>query len=112
MFFRHEINPFPVSDKVTFRNVDKTLTLTVRTDASTIVLGLKRANERLSALTDESPDEEKAAAARMFAGVLFGDAQADSLCRFYEDPLAVVTACGMYFRERLSKKITKAQKRK
>lgn len=112
MFFRHEINPFPVSDKVTFRNVYKTLSLTVRTDASTIVLGLKRANERLSALTDESPDEEKAAAARMFAAVLFGDKQADSLCRFYEDPLAVVTACGMYFRERLSKKITKAQKRK
>ena len=112
MFFRHEINPFPVSDKVTFRNVDKTLSLTVRTDASTIVLGLKRANERLSALTDESPDEEKAAAARMFAAVLFGNEQGDSLCRFYEDPLAVVTACGMYFRERLSKKITKAQKRK
>lgn len=112
MFFRHEINPFPVSDKVTFRNVDKTLSLTVRADASTVVLGLKRANERLSALTDESPDEEKAAAARMFAAVLFGDEQADSLCRFYEDPLAVVTACGMYFRERLSKKITKAQKRK
>ena len=111
MFFRHEINPFPVSDKVTFRNVDKTLKLTVRADASTIVLGLKRVNERLSALTDESPDEEKAAAARMCAGVLFGDAQADSLCRFYEDPLAVVTACGMYFRERLSKKITKAQKK-
>lgn len=112
MFFRHEINPFPVSDKVTFRNVDKTLKLTVRADASTIVLGLKRANERLSALTDESPDEEKAAAARMFAAVLFGNEQGDSLYRFYEDPLAVVTACGMYFRERLSKKITKAQKRK
>ena len=111
MFFRHEINPFPVSDKVTFRNVDKTLKLTVRTDASTIVLGLKRANERLSALTDESTDEEKAAAARMFAAVLFGNEQGDSLCRFYEDPLAVVAACGMYFQERLSKKITKAQKR-
>ena len=37
--------------------------------------------------------------------------QGDALCRFYEDPLAVVTACGLYFRERLSKKITKAQKR-
>lgn len=112
MFFkRNEINPYPVSDKVTFRNVDKTLTLTVRTNASSVVLGLKRVSERLALLTDETPDLEKAEAARMFAEVLFGSEQGDSLCRFYADPLAVVTACGTYFRERLAKKITKAQKR-
>ena len=111
MFFKREINPFPVSDKVTFRNVDQTLTLIVRTDASTLVLGLKRVNDRLSTLTDATPEKEKVEAARMFATVLFGQTQGDALCRFYADPLAVVTACGMYFKERLSKKITKAQKR-
>ena len=111
MFFRHEINPYSVSDKVTFRNVDKTMTLTVRGDASSIVLGLKRANDKLSSLTDDTPDQEKAEAARLFAATIFGQEQGDALCRFYEDPLAVVTACGLYFRERLSKKITKAQKR-
>lgn len=111
MFFRREINPYPVSDKVTFRNVDKTLKLTVRADASSLVIGLKKANDKLSSLTDDTPEKERAEAARLFASTIFGQEQGDALCRFYEDPLAVVTACGLYFRERLSKKITKAQKR-
>ena len=111
MFFRHEINPYSVSDKATFRNVDKTLTLTVRGDASSIVLGLKNANDKLSSLTDDTPDQEKAEAARLFASTIFGQEQGDSLCRFYADPLAVINACGLYFKERLGKKITKAQKR-
>lgn len=111
MIFRHEINPFPVSDKVVFRNVDKTLTLTVRADASSLVMGLKRANERLSGMTDETPDKEKAEVARLFASAIFGQEQGDSLCRFYADPLAVVNACGLYFKERLAKKISNAQRR-
>ena len=109
--FGREINPYSVTDKVTFRNVDKTLTLTVRADASSLVLGLKRANDKLSGMTDEMPDQEKAEAARLFASTIFGDEQGDSLCRFYVDPLAVINACGLYFRERLGKKITKAQKK-
>ena len=48
MFFRKEINPYPVSDKVTFRNVDKTLKLTVRADASSLVIGLKKANVEIN----------------------------------------------------------------
>ena len=111
MFFRREINPYPVSDKVTFRNVDKTLKLTVRADASSLVIGLKKANDKLSGMTDDTPEKERAEAARLLAATIFGQEQGDALCRFYEDPLAVVTACGLYFRERLSKKITKAQKR-
>jgi hypothetical protein len=111
MFFRHEINPYSVSDKVTFRNVDKTLTLTVRGDASSLVIGLKKANDKLSSLTDDTPEKERAEAARLFASTIFGQEQGDSLCRFYADQLAVINACGMYFKERLGKKITKAQKR-
>lgn len=109
--FKKEINPFPVSDRVTFRNIDKTLDLTVRSDASTLVLGLKRVNERLNGMTDDSPEADRMAAARFFADTLFGKDQGGQLCEFYGEPLAVITACGMYFRERLAKKISKAQKK-
>ena len=111
MFFRREINPYPVSDKVTFRNVGKTLTLTVRADASSLVVALKRANDKLTGMTDDTPDKERADAARALASAIFGQEQGDSLCRFYGDPVAVVAACGLYFKDRLSKLITKAQKR-
>lgn len=110
--FRKEINPFPVSDKIAFRNIDKTITLTVRADAATLVIGLKKVNERLTSINDNSPDSEKMDAARFFADTIFGKDQGAQLLDFYGDPLAVITACGMYFRERLSKKIVKAQKKR
>lgn len=109
--FRKEINPFPVSDRVTFRNIDRTLTLTVRADAGSLVLGLKRVNDKLSGMTEETPDEDRMDAARMFAETLFGKEQGTQLCEFYGDSLSIIAACGMYFRERLSKKITKAQRK-
>ena len=112
MFFRHEINPFPVSDKVTFRNVDKTLTLTVRADASSLVIGLKHINDRMAGMTEDTPEQERIDVARLFAVTIFGKEQGDKLFDFYGEPLAVITACGIYFRERLGKKITKAQKNK
>lgn len=111
MFFRQEINPYSVSDKVTFRNVDKTLTLYVRADAASIVVGLKSAQERLKALTEDTPADERTAATLAFAGAIFGADQARQLLDFYGEPLTVLTVCGQYFKERLGKKITKAQKR-
>ncbi len=110
MFFKKEINPYPVSDKVTFRNIDKTITLTVRGEASSFVSGLKIAQVKISELNDESSECEQINAARYFAKVIFGEEQANQLVDFYNDPLTVITACGMYFQDRLSKKITKAQK--
>lgn len=110
--FSKEINPFSVTDKVRFRNVDKTLTLTVRADASALVVGLKKSNELLSAMTDEIPEAERLESARFFAVTLFGNEQGNKLCEFYNnDPLSIITACGMYFQNRLAKKITKAQKK-
>ena len=113
MFFnKKEINPYPVSDTVRFRNVDKTLTLTVRTGASSVVLGIKKAQERFKTLNDQSPETERAAAAKEFAEAMFGGEQAERLIQFYDnDSLAVVNACGMYFSNRLTKLITKAQKK-
>lgn len=112
MFFKREINPFPVADKIRFRNVDRVFDAVVRSDASSLVVGLKRVNDRLSAMTDETTEAERLSAARFFADTLFGSEQGGAFCDFYDnDPLTIINACGMYFRERLGKKITKAQKK-
>ena len=112
MFFKREINPFPVTDKIRFLNVDRAFDAVVRSDASSLVVGLKRVNDRLSAMTDETPEAERLSAARFFADTLFGSEQGGAFCDFYgNDPLTIINACGMYFRERLGKKITKAQKK-
>lgn len=110
--FKKEINPYSVSDKVVFRNVDKTLTLYVRSDATSIVVGLKKAQEKLNELTDNSDECQRVNAARFFARSVFGEEQGDKLVDFYNEPLAVVSAVGQYFDKQLKYKITKAQKRK
>ena len=109
--FRKEINPYAVSDKAVFRNVDKTLTLYVRSDASTLVVNLKNAQEKLKEITNDSDECQRVNAARFFAKAVFGEEQANELIDFYNEPLAVITAIGIYFDKQLKKKITKAQKK-
>ena len=112
MFFKREINPIQVSDKIRFRNVDRVFDAVVRSDASSLVVGLKRVNDRLSAMTDETTEAERLSAARFFADTLFGSEQGGAFCEFYNnDPLTIINACGMYFQKVLNKKITKAQKK-
>ena len=108
IFRKREINPYSVSDKAVFRNVDETLTLYVRADAAALVVNLKKAQDYLSTLTDESTEDEKLKGARMMAQALFGNEQAEELLEFYRDPLTVITACGIYF-VTLAPKIAKAQ---
>ena len=109
--FRKEINPFQVSDKVVFRNVDETLVLYVRTDAASLMVGLKKAEEKLSKVSSKSTAEQ-AEAARYFAQVIFGEEQAGKLADFYKDPVVLISACGMYFDRQLKYKIVAAQKKK
>lgn len=109
--FKKEINPYSVSDKATFRNVDKTLTLYVRSDAASLVVGLKQAQDKLKELTDHSDECQRVNAARFFARSIFGEEQGDQLVDFYGEPLAVITALGIYFDKQLKQKITKAQKK-
>lgn len=111
MLFRKEISPYTVEDKIVFRNVDKTLPLIVRGDAASFVVGLKKAQDKLKEITDESDECERVNCARFFARTIFGEEQGDKLFDFYNEPLAVITVCGMYFKDRLAKKITKAQKK-
>ena len=111
LFKKNEINPYDVSDKVTFRNVDKTLTLYVRGDAVSFISGIRQAYNKLSEMTAETLECERVNCARFFARTLFGEEQGDRLIDFYNDPLAVISVCGRYFQKRLAKKITKAQKK-
>ena len=112
MFFKREINPIQVSDKIRFRNIDRVFDAVVRSDASSLVIGLKRVNDRLSTMTDETTEAERLSAARFFADTLFGSEQGGAFCEFYNnDPLTIINACGMYFQKVLNKKITKAQKK-
>ena len=109
--FRKEINPYTVSDKVTFRNVDKSITLFVRTSAGSIVTGINQTQEKLKELKNDSDECQRINAARLFAKTVFGEEQADRLIDFYNDPMVVIVAVGMYFDKRLKKLITKAQKK-
>lgn len=111
MIFRRTINPYNVIDTVTFSNGDKTLTLTVKANAADLVRNIKRVYETLSGITDATDDKSKADAASVFASAIFGPDQGARLCEFYGDPLAVITVCGIYFKDTLGKKITKAQRR-
>jgi len=117
MFFRklfrknNEINPFSVTDRVTFRNVDRTVELTVRGDASVMVATLRKISGPLDGVTNAT-EEEQNKVAHDFAEAIFGAKQAEQLFELYDgNPISVITACGMYFRDRLSGKITKAQKK-
>ena len=109
--FKKEINPYSVSDKAIFRNVDKTLVLYVRSDAASLVVNLKQAQEKLKGMTDDSDECERMNAARFFARSIFGEEQGDQLVDFYNDPMTIITAVGIYFERQLKKKITKAQKK-
>lgn len=108
----YEVDPFPVQDRVTFRNGDAKLVLEVKADASVMVTNLGKAQKRLAAVTEETDEEEQKSVAKFFASAMFGEEQAEKLMEFYKEPLTVITVCGKYFSERLGKVITKAQKRK
>ena len=113
MFFRkNEINPFSVVDRVRFRNNDEVLELQVKADAPFLVSNIMKVNKRFSGLSEVSPESEQRESALFFAEAVFGRKQAEKLMEFYDnEPLAVINACGIYFRERLAKKITKVQKK-
>ena len=101
-----------VHDSIQITEGDDKLSLHVDGDPMRMVAGLAQAQKMLQAINNDSPEEETIKAARYFATVIFGEAQAQQLVEFYHnDAGCVISVCGKYFEERLGKKITKAQKR-
>lgn len=99
-----------VHDRVRFSEGYDSLSLLVDEEPDRMVAGLIEAQKLMKAIQTQE-DAEKAA--RFFAGVLFGDAQAEKLLEFYHQNAAcVLEVCCRYFADRLQKLITKAQKRK
>ena len=102
-----------VYDTIIIREGKEKLVLHVNADPNRIVVGLAQAQKQLVTINDETTAEERERIALFFAGVIFGEEQARQLLDYYYGESAcVVAVCGQYFSKRLSKLITKAQKRK
>ena len=102
-----------VRDKITVKEGDETIEMSVDSDARVIIVKIRKAQELLTQATKaEATEEERAAAAVEFSRAIFGPDQTDKLYQFYNwDYSCLLTICGMYFEKRLRKKIAKAQKR-
>ena len=101
-----------VHDSITIKEGQERLKLVVNGDSMRMVAGLNKAQKKMLALKDDTPEDEVKECAEYFASVIFGDEQARKLMEFYaDDPGCVINVCGQYFRERLAEKIAKAQKK-
>ena len=113
MFGNNSLSLNRVYDTVTINENGNKLVLHVNADPSRVVVGLSQAQKRLVTIDADTPDEEREQIALFFAGVIFGDEQARKLLDFYYgESSCVVAVCGQYFAKRLSKLITKAQKKR
>ena len=113
MFRKNTLTLGRVYDTVKITEGGETLKLHVNSDPSRIVVGLAQAQKRLVTINEETPDADREEIALFFATVIFGEEQARKLLDFYYGESAcVVAVCGQYFSKRLSKLITKAQKKK
>ena len=112
MFGNNTLSLGRVYDTVTINEGGTRLTLHVNADPSRIVVGLSQAQKRLVTITEETTEEERQEIALFFASVMFGEDQAQKLLDFYYgESSCVVGVCGQYFAKRLSKLISKAQKK-
>ena len=113
MFGNNTLSLGRVYDTVTIREGGEKLTLHVNAYPSRIVVGLSQAQKQLVTIDENTTDEEREKIALFFASVIFGEEQAQKLLDYYYgDSSCVVAVCGQYFSKRLSKLITKTQKRK
>lgn len=110
--FKKAISLNRVRDRVKFREGAESIELRVDADPFRLVSGLNAAMEKMKAVKDETDAEAVKNAALYFAGVMFGDEQAQRLLDFYAgQPDCVVGVCGQYLALRLTKLIEKAQKK-
>ena len=101
-----------VHERVTIKEGNEKLNLTVDGDPMRMVAGLSQAQKKLKAINGESTEQDTKNAAQYFAQVLFGQEQAQKLMDFYlGDAGCVINVCGQVFQS-ISKQITRLQKRK
>lgn len=92
------------------------LKLVVNADPMRLVAGLSKAQKKLTELVgkdeNEPTEDEIKEAAEYFAAVMFGREQTEKLMDFYAgDAACVINVCGQIFKEQLTDKINKAQKK-
>lgn len=102
-----------VHDQFKVQEGNEIVHLRVDCDPRTLVYRIRSANEKIvEANKETSSDDDRRAAARAFSEAMFGKEQTDMLADLYNDDYScVMTICGLYFEQRLSKKIAQAQKR-
>lgn len=102
-----------VRDKIDFAEGGERLTLFVDDDAPRLVIGITAAQKQIAELPSEPTEDDLKSAATAFARAMFGPEQAQKIVSFYhENYIAVLSICGKYFTERLSKKIAEKQMHK
>ena len=112
MFGNYTLSLGRVYDTVIVRENGQKMVLHVNADPNRLVIGLTHAQKQLAAIDENTTQEDREKAALYFAGVIFGEAQAKELLDYYRgDSSCVIGICGKYFAERLSKMITRAQKK-
>ena len=101
-----------VHERVTIKEGNEKLNLTVDGDPMRMVAGLSQTQKMLKAINGESTEQDTKNAALFFAQVLFGQEQSQKLMEFYMgDAGCVIGICGKVFQQ-ISGQITKLQKRK
>lgn len=102
-----------VRDRITVKEGDETLVLSVDSDARVIIKRIRNAQEKLvQAIKDSATDAEREKSTLEFSQAIFGEVQTRKLFDFYNgDYSCVMTICGEYFEKRLRSKIIKAQKK-
>ena len=112
MFKNREITLNRVYDTIAVREGNTKHILHVNGDASRMSVGLLQAQKRLQTINENTTDAEREEITRYFSDIIFGEEQTQKLFDYYYgDASCVIAVCGKYFAQRLSKLITKAQKK-
>ena len=114
-FRRNEITLNRIHHTVIINENGERLKLVVNADPMRLVAGITKASQRLTDVVNDDKEptpEELHGAAEAFAAVLFGKEQTEKLFEFYAgDSACVINICSQIFKDQLTDKITKAQKK-
>ena len=115
LFRRNEVTLNRIHHTVTVNENGERLKLVINADPMRLVAGLTKAQKKLTETVNKEPEpteEDMKEAAEYFAAVMFGHEQTEKLMEFYAgDAACVINVCGQVFKEQLSGKISKAQKK-